>query len=138
MPVFSNTDELHQIMSRLWTRISSEKEMCDQLLSSKLIVQFHYRDPDGRITIDCSDGKTMKIYAGESALKPVVEMFMKADIAHDFWLGKVNVPLAIIGGKIVSKGPVNKALALLPVIKPAFEIYPGIFNEAATRKAAVS
>lgn len=138
MPVFSNTDELHEIMTRLWARIASEKQMSEQLLSSRLVVQFHYRDPEGRITVDCSDGKELKVHAGESSLKPVVEMFMKADIAHDFWLGKVNVPLAIIGGKIVSKGPVNKALSLLPVIKPAFDIYPGIFNETAHRKAAVS
>lgn len=129
MAVFSSTQELHQVMVHLWSAIKSDEEMSKPLFASRLIVQFHYREPEGRLTIDCSDGQDMKIYAGECDLKPVVEMFMKSDVAHEFWLGKVNVPLALIQGRIVSKGPVNKALALLPAIKPAFTLYPEIIKE---------
>jgi hypothetical protein len=57
-------------------------------------------------------------------------MFMKSDVAHEFWLGKINVPVAILSGKIVSKGPVQRALSLLPVVKPAYSMYPEIFEEA--------
>ncbi|HEY9786102.1 MAG TPA: SCP2 sterol-binding domain-containing protein [Candidatus Obscuribacterales bacterium] len=129
MPFFTNTDELHRIQKELWTKIKNDPEISGRLLESKLIVQFQYREPDGRVTIDCSDGKEMHVHTGESSLKPTVEMSMKADVAHEFWLGKVNVPLAIIAGKIVAKGPVHKALALLPVIKPAFALYPPIIKE---------
>jgi hypothetical protein len=55
-------------------------------------------------------------------------MSMTADVAHEFWLGKISVPMAILTGKMVAKGPVNKALALLPSIKPAFKIYPDIYR----------
>jgi hypothetical protein len=55
-------------------------------------------------------------------------MSMKADVAHEFWLGKVNVPIAILSGKIVSKGPTPQALALLPVVKPAYAIYPAVYQ----------
>ena len=78
--------------------------------------------------IDCTDGQQMKVYVGHIDFKPIVEMFMSSDFAHDFWLGKVNLPLALIGGKIASKGPVNKALALLPVVKPAFDFYPQVYK----------
>ena len=54
---------------------------------------------------------------------------MKADVAHEFWMGKVNVPMAIMSGKIVSKGPTPKALALLPAIKPAYAMYPQVLQE---------
>lgn len=137
MPVFANSEELDQIMYELWTSVGADPGMSSQLLQSKMIAQFHYRDPDGRVTVDCSDGEQVKVYTGQCAIKPIVEMFMKSDVAHDFWLGKVSVPLAILSGKIVAKGPVNRALALLPVIKPAFEIYPDIY-EKYSKKAPVS
>jgi len=129
MAVFASSDELHRIMTDLWTAIKMDPEMSGPLLDSRLTVQFHYREPEGRLTVDCSDGVEMKIHAGECDKKPVVEMFMKSDIAHEFWLGKINVPLALIQGKIVSKGPVNKALTLLPVLKPAYAIYPKIIKD---------
>jgi hypothetical protein len=129
MPVYATTEELNAIMYELWTAIAHDPQMGPQLLQSKMIVQFHYREPEGRITVDCSDCTEMKIYTGECAIKPIVEMFMKSDVAHEFWLGKIGVPVAILTGKIVSKGPVNQALALLPVIKPAFNIYPDIYSK---------
>ncbi|MGH7867636.1 MAG: hypothetical protein ACREP9_08415, partial [Candidatus Dormibacteraceae bacterium] len=89
--------------------------MSEQLLDSRLIVQFRYRDPEGVLTIDASDGQEMKIKWGPIDEKPVIEMSMKADIAHEFWMRRISVPVAIITGKMVSKGPTPKALALLPV-----------------------
>jgi hypothetical protein len=129
MPIYANSEELNTIMHELWTAIGKSADMGPQLLESKMIAQFHYREPDGRITVDCSDGEVMKIYTGDCAVKAIVEMFMKSDVAHEFWLGKISVPVAILTGKIVSKGPVNRALSLLPVIRPAFDIYPDIYNK---------
>lgn len=135
MAYFSSSDELNQIMELLWNRIKADPEMSKKLLDTKLVCQFKYRDPEGLLTIDCSDGQEMKIIIGPTQLKPVIEMSMKADIAHEFWLGKVNVAMAIISGKIVSKGPTPKALALLPVIKPAYAIYPQVLQEAGKKTA---
>ncbi|MBX9948982.1 MAG: SCP2 sterol-binding domain-containing protein [Candidatus Obscuribacterales bacterium] len=129
MQFFANTDELHQVMKELWARIGRDPDMSEKLLQSKLIVQFQYREPEGRVTVDCSDGKEMKVTVGKQPIKPMVEMAMKADVAHDFWLGKVNVPFAIVSGKIMARGPVAKALQLLPVIKPAFDIYPNVISQ---------
>jgi hypothetical protein len=121
---------LNRVMDILWQKIKADPDMSKKLIDSKLIVQFKYRDPDGLLTIDCSDGKEMKIVVGSTTLKPIIEMSMKADVAHEFWQGKMNVPLAIMSGKIVSKGPTPKALALLPVIKPAYSLYPQVLQEA--------
>ncbi len=128
MSVFISTDELQQVMEHLWTEIKGTQEMADKLIASKLVVQFRYREPEGLVTIDCSDGQEMKILVGQTDIKPLIEMSMKADIAHEFWLGKINVPMALMMGKIVSRGPTPKALALLPVIKPAYIIYPKVLE----------
>lgn len=130
MSVFANSEELKHLMVNLWNRIKSDPNMSEQLLDSRLIVQFRYRDPEGMLTVDASDGEEVRISWGAGEKKPVIEMSMKADVAHDFWLGRVSVPVAILTGKMVSKGPTPKALALLPVIRPAFAIYPEILREA--------
>jgi putative sterol carrier protein len=129
MSVFSNTDELYNIMEELWRRIKADSGMSSKLLQSQLIVRFIYKEPDGVLTIDGSDGKEIKVYAGQCDLKPTIEMSMKSDVAHNFWLGTENPAMALISGKISSKGPVNKALALLSVVKPAFQLYPGVVEE---------
>ncbi len=134
MAVFADSDELNQVMENLWHRITADPSMSSQLLKTRMIVRFHYREPAGRLTVDCSDGEEMKISTGENDRKPVVEMFMKSNMAHEFWLGNVNVPVAILAGKIVSKGPVNKVLALLPVVKPAYAFYANIYEGVITKR----
>src|SRR5258708_5778518 len=114
MEVFASTDELNAIMKKLWTDIANHEEMSGKLLQSRLIVRFKYTNPNGQITIDGSDGKKLNIYVGECDLEPNIEMMMKAEVANDFWTGKLNVPAALVSGKIKSHGPVHRALALLP------------------------
>ncbi|HNB25270.1 MAG TPA: SCP2 sterol-binding domain-containing protein [Candidatus Melainabacteria bacterium] len=135
MPYFTNTDELYTVMDRLWTYIKSEEEICGKLLGSKLVVRFKYKDPDGVITIDGSDGQELRFHFGDCEIEPDVEMTMKSDVAHNFWLGKEPPAVALLQGRIVSKGPVHKALALLPVIKPTFKIYPSIYEENSSKSA---
>ena len=56
-------------------------------------------------------------------------MIQSGDTAHLFWLGQLNVARAIATRKVVSRGSVPKALALLPAIKPAFDLYPQVLQE---------
>jgi hypothetical protein len=50
-------------------------------------------------------------------------MSMEADTAHRFWLGKVNVTVALARGQMKAKGPVAKILKLVPLVKPVFPRY---------------
>ena len=126
MSVFGSSDELKSVMLNLWERIRNDPDMSSQLLESRLVVQFRYREPEGVLTVDASNGQDLLVIWGQGDKKPVIEMSMKADVAHDFWMGRISVPVAILTGKMVSKGPTPKALALLPVIRPAFAFYPDI------------
>lgn len=134
MPVFNDTNDLYKIMDELWKRIGSNEQITHDLVKSRLIVRFVYREPHGWVTVDGSDGKSIKVTLDQCETKPVVEMRMKSDFAHSFWLGRENVSLALIQGKIVSTGPVSKALALLPAVKPAFSIYTQVIEDL--KKAA--
>ena len=52
-------------------------------------------------------------------MEPEVTMKMKADTAHRFWLGRVNVTMAI-ARRDQAPGPVSKILKLVPLTKPVF------------------
>ena len=60
---------------------------------------------------------------GESELEPEVTMSMSADIGHRFWLGGVNVTVALARGEMRAEGPVAKILRLVPLAKPIFPRY---------------
>ena len=61
-------------------------------------------------------------------MEPEVTMEMKADTAHRFWLGKVNVTMAIARGEIKPQGPVSKILKLVPLTKPVFPRYKALLE----------
>ena len=129
MSAFSDSEQLYRVMLSLWQRIKENPEMSQKLLASGLIVRFNYKEPDGVITIYCSDKVNMRVYADKCEVKPIVEMDMKSDFAHSFWLGQENVAMAMLQGKFTSKGPMQRALALLPCVQPAFKIYPQVRQE---------
>ena len=67
---------------------------------------------------------------GSTDLQPEIVMVMEADTAHKFWLGKVNVTMALARGQMKAKGPVAKVLKLVPLTKPIFPRYRQMLEEA--------
>jgi putative sterol carrier protein len=67
---------------------------------------------------------------GETDMDPEVVMSMEADTAHRFWLGSVNVTVALARGQMKAKGPVAKILKLVPLTKPIFPRYRKLLEEA--------
>jgi putative sterol carrier protein len=75
------------------------------------------------------EGRPGDVDFGESEMEPEVTMSMKADTAHRFWLGRVNVTTAIARGEIKPQGPVSKILKLVPLTKPVFPRYRALLEE---------
>jgi putative sterol carrier protein len=69
------------------------------------------------------EGQPGDVDFGDSEMEPEVTMTMDADTAHLFWLGKVNVTVALARGQIKASGPVAKILKLVPLTKPVFPRY---------------
>jgi len=81
------------------------------------------------ITVKMIDGEEGEVDVGETDLEPEVVMSMEADTAHKFWLGKVNVTVALARGQMKAKGPVAKILKLVPLVKPVFPRYRAKLEE---------
>ncbi len=122
--VFDDSSMLYSVLGEFYQALKSDPALRDKLLDSKLVVQFIYDEPDARITIDAS-GDEVQIFLGDSYQgTPEVIMSMKADFAHLFWQGKINLITALTRRQVKSKGNVPKAVKLLPILKPAYELYP--------------
>lgn len=128
MPYFSDIQPLYEMLDELFVRLSKDPVIKEKALASKLVVCFNYRDPDGQLWIDCT-GDEIVLKPGKQDMTPDATLSMDTDVAHKFWLGKLNLIKSLTSGEIESDGSVPRMLKLLPAIKPAFGIYPEILKE---------
>jgi putative sterol carrier protein len=124
--VFKDAEHLYQCMAEMMDICGKDENMGAKVRDAKLIIRFIYHQPESQITIDAKNQPAegyFTVYRGENDLEPEVLMEMDADVAHRFWLGKVNLVSALTRGEMKAKGPIPKIMKLLPAIKPAFAIY---------------
>ncbi len=98
----------------------------EQIRRSRAAFVFYLTDPEAIISIDArrpEPGENYSIYFGQALDAPDAAIQTTGDIAHQFWGGNINVPLAFMTGKMKAKGSKKKALQLLPRIAPAFPLY---------------
>lgn len=128
MSTFENSDRLQQVLGGFFRFVLDHPEMGPKLVASRLVLKFNYTEPPLAITVDLAR-ETPEITFNDPTKRPDVEMSMKADVAHRFWFGKVNLIVALARREMVAKGPIPKILKLLPVIKPAYGLYPKYLKE---------
>lgn len=133
MGIFKNADEVYSSIGALFHEVKTG-EIAAKIKESGLVIQFQYSEPDSLITIDCKNkpkdkGAFIGVFTGKTELEPDVTMSMKADLAHRFWFGKVNLLVALTTRKIIAKGPIPKILKLLPCITPLYKLYPELLRK---------
>ena len=128
MALFESSDKFEQVIAGFFRFVAEVPEIADKLLASKLVIRFIYTEPDVVVVVDCS-GEQIEVRPGDNETHAEVEMSMKADIAHQFWFGKVNLTRALTRRDMIAKGPIPKILKLLPAIKPAYALYPTYLEE---------
>ena len=128
MSVFESREIFKEVIVGFFNLLGDTPQVADQLKASKMVIRFNYSDPDLAVVVDCS-GDAVDVRPDDLDTKAIVEMSMKADIAHKFWFGKVNLTMALTRRQMVAKGPVPKILKLLPAIKPSYAMYPKYWDE---------
>jgi len=123
MPYFKDADEVYQHIGKLFEDLTTDPELSPKFRKANAIVRYQYRNPESQITVRMTEDDEPKVDCGESDMEPEVVMSMEADTAHKFWLGKVNVTVALARGQMKAKGPVAKILKLVPLVKPVFPRY---------------
>jgi putative sterol carrier protein len=128
--VFRDDQEVYQYIGRLFKDLAEDEELGPRFRKADTIVQYQYSNPDSQITVKMQEGQEGQVDFGPTDLSPEIVMTMEADTAHKFWLGKMNVTMALAKGQMKAKGPVAKILKLVPLVKPVFPRYREMLEEA--------
>jgi putative sterol carrier protein len=127
---FKDADEVYRFIGRLFEDLAQDEELAPKFQKANTIVQYQYRDPQSQVTVSLREEDDGRVDLGETTMQPEVVMTMDADTAHRFWLGKVNVTVALARGQMKAKGPVAKILKLVPLTKPIFPRYRKMLEDA--------
>ena len=105
-------------LGRLFEDIIADDDLRARFQRADTVFQYRMRRPDSQVTVKALEAEEPQVEFGITKLQPEVVLAMDADTAHRFWLGKVNVTVALARGQISARGPVAKILKLVPLVKP--------------------
>lgn len=134
MSIFRDAKHFYECIGELMDRAKKDPQVGPKIAKSGIVIQFVYTEPNAMTTINARDkptqpGAYIDVIHGPCDLKADVVMTMKADVAHAFWHGKVNLVEALAKKQIVATGPIPKILKLLPAVQPLYKIYPALLRE---------
>lgn len=128
-------EEMYRIAESVCERTLNDPDISEKLLKSNLVLQFKYHDHERwgedvmpEITVVCTE-EPIRIITGPNDVKPTIVMTMEAFTAHLFWMEKLQLMSAITRGQIKAKGPIPKAMRLLPLLKPFYRNYREVLAE---------
>jgi hypothetical protein len=134
MGVFKDSQQLYDTVGELLYRAAFDPDIGSSVVRTESIIQFRYTDPDAQITLNAKDRPTQPdvyfdVFIGPNDLQPDVIMTSSADLAHEFWQGRINLFSALARGQIVATGAVLPILRLVPVVGPMFQWYLTLLRE---------
>ena len=128
MAYFKDADDVYGTLGKLMQDLMADEDLGSKYRKADTILRYQYSDPESDITLRLKEDEPADVDLGPSDMEPEVTMSMSADTAHRFWLGQVNVTVALARGEIKATGPVAKVLKLVPLAKPAFPRYKALLE----------
>lgn len=128
--VFSSQQEAQEIFGSFMEHITTDPELRPKFVAAATSFRANYTDPDCYVSLVTTvDPPVVKVGDEAEAEQVEVDMFMSSDEAHKFWLGELNIPMALARRKVRVEGPIGKLLKLLPALQPAFAMYRTFLKE---------
>ena len=127
---FKDESDVYAFIGRHLQALAADPELAPRFQRANTTVRFQMTDPQAQVTFDLRPGQDIRVDLGPSEIEPEVTMTSTADIAHAFWLGRVNVTVALARGQMKARGPIAKILRLVPLVKPSFGRYEQMLRDA--------
>ena len=128
MGAYKSAEDLYKYMGQIFALAFETPGLKEKLNATGVTLKLNLTDPDSTIAVDFGNGVVQ--YGSDITMDVAVDLEMTADNAHKFWLGKLNVPLAIAKRDIKVHGSVQKVLKLAPLMQPLHEKYQQILKDA--------
>jgi putative sterol carrier protein len=119
---FQNPQDVYDTIGKIFEEAIADPEIGPKTKEAGLTIRFTFTDPDSVIYVDFAQGN---VFFGDDApdTEAAIRMGMKADDANKFWLGKLNLVMAMAKGQVRAKGSVPEMLKMLPLAKPLYARY---------------
>jgi hypothetical protein len=125
---FANAQQVYDTIGAFLEQITKDEDLRPKFVGADTSFHIIYSDPDCDMLVDCTiDPPVVTMAPGE--VKSEIELAMAADDGHQFWLGNLNMALALAKNKVKVKGPISKIMKLLPAMRPAFPKYKAFIAE---------
>jgi hypothetical protein len=120
--VFRDADDFYDCIGGVFREAIDDPDIGPKTKEAGLTIRFEFTDPDSTIWVDFARGDVLVGDAVPTA-DPALRMAMKADDANRFWLGRLNLVMALAKKQVVAKGSVPEMLKMLPLAKPLYARY---------------
>ena len=128
MATFADAQQVYDTIGAFLEQITKDEDLRPKFVAADTSFHVVYSDPDCDMLVDCTiDPPVVTMAPGE--VKSEIELAMAADDGHQFWLGNLNMALALAKNKVKVKGPISKIMKLLPAMRPAFPKYKAFIAE---------
>jgi putative sterol carrier protein len=127
---FSSQKEAEEILGDFMNHIAADPDLRPKFVAAATSFRANYADPDVVVSMVTTEDPPVIKTGDEARAETVdVDMFMTSDDGHKFWLGELNIPMAMARKKIKIEGSVQTLLKLLPAMQPAFGMYRAYLDQ---------
>ena len=130
MTYFHDAADVEHFIGGIFNECLTDPDLGPKFAASGTVLKLNFTDPEAIVVIDCPNNKVYTGAALTGAPDCNVEMFMTSDVAHRYWLGQVNVSVALAKGMMRAKGPIPRILKLVPLTKHVFPRYQRMIEES--------
>jgi putative sterol carrier protein len=120
--LFRDAQDVYDCIGKIFEEAITDPEIGPKTKQAGISIRFEFTEPDSVIDADFGTG-TVTYGADVPAREPDVKMAMAADYANKFWLGKLNLVMAMAKRQVKASGSVPEMLKMLPLSKPLYARY---------------
>jgi putative sterol carrier protein len=129
MATFANAQQVYDTIGLFLDQITKDPELGPKFVAADTSFLVRYTDPDCTMLVDATIDPPVVTMNPDPATETEISLAMAADDGHDFWMGNLNMALALAKGKVKVTGPISKIMKLLPAMRPAFPKYKAFIEE---------
>lgn len=129
MATFANAQQVYDTIGLFLDQITKDPELGPKFVAADTSFLVQYSDPECSMLVDATVDPPVVTMNPDPAQATEISLAMAADDGHDFWLGNLNMALALAKGKVKVTGPISKIMKLLPAMRPAFPKYKAFLEE---------
>jgi hypothetical protein len=129
MATFANAQQVYDTIGLFLDQITKDPELGPKFVAADTSFLVRYHDPDCSMLVDATIDPPVVTMNPDPATGTEISLAMAADDGHDFWMGNLNMALALAKGKVKVTGPISKIMKLLPAMRPAFPKYRAFLEE---------